>query len=225
MRNNTALLMNYKTKVCLLADNQYITRCGISALIKDMGVDTILRVETTNELQEKLDDYPDALVVLDYTLFDFVSMYQMLNLKSAAKGSVWLLFSDELSEHFLRYVLTAEPTISIVMKQDSQNEVMTALHNAVNNRQYICDSAKHILNDKPAANVALVKLTASEKMILHEIAMGKTTKEIAYEKNLSFHTVNSHRKNIFRKLDVNNVHEAIKYAVRAGIFDVAEYYI
>lgn len=63
------------------------------------------------------------------------------------------------------------------------------------------------------------------KIILKEIALGKTTKEIAAEKNLSFHTINSHRKNIFRKLGVNNVHEAIKYAMRAGIVDLAEYYI
>ena len=42
---------------------------------------------------------------------------------------------------------------------------------------------------------------------------------------VSFHTVNTHRKNIFRKLGVNNVHEATKYALRAGLVDSAEYYI
>ena len=62
-------------------------------------------------------------------------------------------------------------------------------------------------------------------MVLHEIALGKTTKEIAFEHNLSFHTINTHRKNIFRKLEVNNVHDAIKYALRAGIIDSSEYYI
>jgi DNA-binding NarL/FixJ family response regulator len=61
--------------------------------------------------------------------------------------------------------------------------------------------------------------------VLHEIARGKTTKEIAFEQHLSFHTINTHRKNIFSKLEVNNVHEAIKYAIRAGIIDLTEYYI
>ncbi|MCD8101982.1 MAG: LuxR C-terminal-related transcriptional regulator [Alistipes sp.] len=42
---------------------------------------------------------------------------------------------------------------------------------------------------------------------------------------LSFHTINSHRKNIFRKLGVNNVQEAIRYALRAGIIDMADYNI
>jgi hypothetical protein len=75
-------------------------------------------------LQEKLGGYPDALVVLDYTLFSFMSMQQMLNQKNASKESFWLLFSNELSEHLLRQVLFAEPTISIVIKQDSPKEVM-----------------------------------------------------------------------------------------------------
>ena len=212
-------------KVCLLADNQFITSEGISILLKSIGVDTILRVETIDELQEKLGIYPDAFVVLDYTLFNFTSMQQMLNLKNANKESFWLLFSDELSKLFLRQVLFAEPTVGVVMKHDSSKEIMDALNSVVNNTSYICDSAKQILNDKPVGEAIPVSLTASERMILHEIALGKTTKEIAYEKNISFHTVNSHRKNIFRKLEVNNLHEAIRYAIRAGIFDVAEYYI
>ena len=54
---------------------------------------------------------------------------------------------------------------------------------------------------------------------------GKLTKEIAYERGSSIHTINSHRKNIFRKLNVNCAHDAIKYALRAGLVDQAEFYI
>ncbi|MBF1080731.1 MAG: response regulator transcription factor, partial [Prevotellaceae bacterium] len=57
------------------------------------------------------------------------------------------------------------------------------------------------------------------------IAQGMTSREIAEKRFLSFHTVNTHRKNIFRKLGVNNVHEATRYALRAGLIDAAEYYI
>ena len=211
--------------ICLLADNQFVTSEGISTLLSDFGVESIIRVETTSQLQEKLTLYPESLVILDYTLFNFVSMQQMLNLKIAADKSSWLLFSDELSEQFLRYVLVSDETISIVMKQDSEKEIRTALQNTINKTSYICDFAKQILNEKPLVEDNIVSLTASERMILHEIALGKTTKEIAYDKNLSFHTVNSHRKNIYRKLGVNNLHEAIRYAIRAGLFDVTDYYI
>jgi DNA-binding CsgD family transcriptional regulator len=58
-----------------------------------------------------------------------------------------------------------------------------------------------------------------------EMAMGKTTKEIALLRFVSVHTIMTHRKNIFRKIEVNNIHEATKYAIRAGIVDMADYYI
>ena len=69
------------------------------------------------------------------------------------------------------------------------------------------------------------ELTKTETEILKLIAMGLTTKEIAERRFSSFHTVNTHRKNIFRKLGVNNAHEATKLALRAGVVDSAEYYI
>jgi DNA-binding NarL/FixJ family response regulator len=214
-------------KTCILADNQFVTNQGLCALFKEIGIEHILHAQTMNKLQEQLRLFPDALVVLDYTLFDFASMQQMLHVKSAAKETIWLLFSNELGEHFLRHVLLSDPTISVVMKNDSKEEILLALRNTASAIPYVCEYAEQILRNNDLANTdtAPVNLTVTEKVILHEIAMGKTTKEIAYEKNLSFHTVNSHRKNIFRKLEINNVHEAVKYAVRAGIFDVAEYYI
>lgn len=58
-----------------------------------------------------------------------------------------------------------------------------------------------------------------------DIAMGLTTREIADKRFSSFHTVNTHRKNIFRKLGVNTIHEATKYALRAGLIDASDYYI
>ena len=212
-------------KICILADNQFVTSKGISTLLEMIGIKIIVRVKTMTELQKELSIFPDAVVVLDYALFDFVSMQQMLIVKAAAKKSAWILFSNEISEPFLRYVLNSDSTISVVMKHDSEKEITTALQNAISDIPYICESVEQLLCSDSRTNFEPVSLTASEKSILHEIALGKTTKEIAYEKNLSFHTVNSHRKNIFRKLEINNVHDAVKYAIRAGIFDVAEYYI
>ena len=88
-----------------------------------------------------------------------------------------------------------------------------------------CDYAESIMK----IDVPLLKnpdtLTVSEKSILREIALGKTTKEIAVVKNLSFHTINAHRRNIYRKLGVNSVNEVTRYALQAGLIDLIEYYI
>lgn len=68
-------------------------------------------------------------------------------------------------------------------------------------------------------------MTPSEIEILKLIARGKSVKEIAAERFSSVHTITTHKKNIFRKLGVNTIYEATKYALRAGIVEMMEYYI
>jgi DNA-binding NarL/FixJ family response regulator len=208
----------------ILADNQDITREGIISLLDRLSIaDTVSQVSNRKELIDQLIINPEAAVVLDYTLFDF-SDSQMMNTKQKYHSSIWLMFSDELSKHFLRQVLMSGNLFGVVMKNDSMDDIITALKYVAKGEIYLCDLATQVLREDVPKQTN-DKLTASERLVLHEIAMGKTTKEIAYEQNLSFHTINTHRKNIFRKLEINNVHEAIKYAVRSGIIDSSEYYI
>ena len=214
-------------RICIIADNQFITSEGISALLKKAGIETTVKVTTVQELQKQLNLYPDAVIILDYTLFDFSSPQQLLEMKAAAAQSSWVLFPDQLDETFLRILLSSDPSISVVTKYESEKTIEEAFDCAGNDTPYLCERARQMLtNDVPSnTNTDNGNLTASEKIVLREIAKGKTTKEIAYEKNVSFHTVNSHRKNIFRKLQVNSLQDATKYAIRTGIFDVTEYYI
>jgi DNA-binding CsgD family transcriptional regulator len=80
-------------------------------------------------------------------------------------------------------------------------------------------------NAQKNTNTGFCQLTATEMEIVKFIAEGMTTKQIAAKKFISFHTVISHRKNIFRKADVNSVSELIIYAIKAGWIDNIEYYI
>lgn len=210
----------------IIADNQDITREGLIAVLKSQ--DGKNRIETARSragLQSLLHNYPESIVILDYTLFDFVSVNQLLNTKMGVKKSAWILFSDELEENFLRQILLVDPTISVVMKHNPLQNILDAITSATYGEAYLCDIAESVLKDGNLQKKESDNLTASEKSILREIALGKTTKEIAFEKHLSFHTVNTHRRNIFRKLAVNNAHEATKYALQAGLLDLMEYYI
>ena len=179
--------------------------------------DTALLLEADNkaELIQQLRLHPEAVVILDYTLFDFTGADELIVLHERFKTADWLLFSDELSVSFLRQVLFSSMAFGVVLKDNSREEIHVSNLLLSGNNQ---PAAPH-----PALQDAL--LTPAERSILKEIALGKTTKEIAAERNLSFHTVNSHRKNIFRKLSVNNAHEATKYAMKAGIVDLVQYYI
>jgi DNA-binding NarL/FixJ family response regulator len=84
---------------------------------------------------------------------------------------------------------------------------------------------QYISSSKGTKEPEKTPLTHTEQEILKSIALGKSVKEIAVERFSSVHTIMTHKKNIFRKLEVNNVHEATKYALRSGLIDTMEYYI
>ncbi len=214
----------------ILADNQNITSFGIRFLLTQTGFENeISEAKDKRSILELLQVNSDALVVLDYTLFDFETVNELIVLNTRFEKTDWLLFSDVLSDDFLVNLLYNTNSFGIVLKNNSTDEIQTAIREALKGRRYICNYVSNILLDISKRNGETKrnenKLTATEQEILREIALGKTTKEIANQRFVSSHTIMTHRKNIFRKLNVNNIHEATKYAMRAGIVDMAEYYI
>ncbi|MDR2954977.1 MAG: response regulator transcription factor [Prevotella sp.] len=212
----------------IIADNQDITRIGMETLISaKKGAPIILYAGQKHDLIKLLISYPESLIILDYTLFDLERIEDLLNLGLRFPLSHWLLFSDELSNDFLRRIVYGYSQYSILLKSCELDEINIGLAHTLKGERFVCSRVANMMlqpSSRPSESLDRI-LTNTEREILKEIALGKTTKEIAANRNLSFHTVITHRKNIFRKLEVNNVHEAIKYAMRAGLVDLAEYYI
>ena len=210
-----------------MADNQAITRLGVKYLALEAGreLSSIKEAVGLQELSMMLSSYPDSVVIIDYTLFDCTAD-QLWILKERFPQSVFVLFSDALSESFIRRMVLGGIKFSLLFKDSDVHEVAACLDEAEQGRQYICMKAKSWFYEKERDAVSdMPQLTMTEKEVLRSLTLGKTTKEIAAERFLSVYTVMTHRKNIFRKLNVNNAQEAIRYALRAGIVNVAEYCI
>ena len=183
--------------------------------------------EDKYEMIEQLRQHPDAIVVLDYTLFDINDVEELQILHDRFPEVRWLLFSVDLSLDFVKRVMAMGHGFSVLLKESPMHEIREAIDYAIHNRRYICQRTTEQLfaPEQQSTDEDEIKLTRTEVEILKDIALGMTTKEIAEKRYSSFHTINTHRKNIFRKIGVNNVHEATKYALRAGLVDSAEYYI
>lgn len=212
----------------ILADKQDITKAGLKYICSQMeGADMVCHsVEDKTALIESLKQKPDSVVVLDFTLFDINDIDELVILNDRFPQAQWVLFSVELSLDFVRRAVAVSPRFSILLKESSMHEIRECLQYAMHGQRYICQRMTELLLAPQTRNVDEdIRLTKTEVEILKDIALGLTTKEIAERRFSSFHTVNTHRKNIFRKLGVNTVHEATKYALRAGLVDSAEYYI
>lgn len=209
----------------IIADNQDITRAGLRFYVnRNFPYLSAKDVKHKQELVSALNGCGgSAVVIIDYATFDFHCIEEMLVVQKRFHQSRWIMFSLELSETTIRR-LSVEPSISLLLKESEQEEITSALKCAVAGDRFICHQITNLLLTAPATPKQSV-LTATETDILKLIALGKTVKEIAAMRNSSTHTIITHKKNIFRKIEVNNVHEATKYALRAGLVEMMEYYI
>ena len=173
-----------------------------------------------------LKEHENAAVLLDYTLFDFADEEQLLIVAERFSLSDWVLVSDELTPPFIRRVVYSSHQFSVVFKDSPLSEVREALNAVEHHTRYLCPRAlEAIITQQQEEDRSDHILTQTEQEIVKAIALGKTTKEIAAERFLSVHTITTHRKNIFRKLGINTAHEAVKYALRAGLVNPSEFYI
>ena len=209
----------------ILADNQDITRAGLLYVFEQIGVENVVTATDKAALLDKLRDNPCSVVILDYTLFDFSGDSELLILGERFKNAFLVLFSEELSLDFVRRMVGTSLSVSVLLKESPMSEITDCLKQALDHKRYICQRMLEMMLIPANTLESKVPLTKTETEILRDIALGMTTKEIAEKRFSSFHTVNTHRKNIFRKIEVNNVHEATKYAIKSGLVDTADYYI
>ena len=204
----------------LLADPQDVTRYAIGKLAVEQRLfeaDEVCAVPHFTQLKNAIDEAirqgASVTVVIDYALLN-CSEEELTLLHQRFPAIPFVLFSDQLSRDFLRRMLLPDKAFSVVLKDSPLNEIHDCLADAVARRQYICPRILSLIESQERQDTERSPLTATEREILKSMSLGHSTKEIAAE-----------RKNIFRKLRVNNAQEAIRYALRAGIVDPLEYYI
>ena len=210
----------------IIADNQELTRFALEGLLQTDEEATVYRAFDRAGLVALLKEHESAVVLLDYTLFDFADEDQLLIIAERFSLSDWILISDDLTPQFIRRVVYSSHQFSVVFKDGPLGEIREALNAVSRHSRYLSQRAlETIITQQQEGDKSDNILTQTEKEIVKAIALGKTTKEIAAERFSSIHTVTTHRKNIFRKLGINTAHEAVKYALRAGLIDPSEFYI
>jgi len=108
-----------------------------------------------------------------------------------------------------------------VTKNSSKDELMTAIVDVDSGKKYICDEVKNILSHqeleeddgKPDLNV----LSRRELDIVKLIKEGLSSKEIAQKLDISLKTVEVHRYNILKKLNIKNTASLVNYINEQGL--------
>jgi len=118
--------------------------------------------------------------------------------------------------------------LGYVLKGSEPNELLTAIDVVYRGLPFLSPSVtKAVLENYLARGTDYTQssydsLTLREKEVLHLTAEGKTTREMAEMLHLSSKTVEKHRAKVMQKLDLQNLSELIKYAIRKGLIEVDE---
>ena len=209
----------------IIADNQELTGFALQSLLKRDENISVYRAVDKAGLVTLLKEHENAVVLLDYTLFDFADEDQLLIVAERFNLSDWILISDELTPQFMRRVVYSSHQFSVVFKDGPLSEIREAIQSVEQHTRFLSQRVLETIITQQQEEETQSILTTTETEIVKAIALGKTTKEIAAERFSSIHTVTTHRKNIVRKLGINTAHEAVKYALRAGLIDPSEFYI
>ena len=102
-----------------------------------------------------------------------------------------------------------------VLKDVQTDEIKKAIDAAMIGRQYLCTGTKAALKNQ--VTISETVLTSREQMVLLEVAQGKSNKDVAELLEISVRTVETHRKNIKRKLGITSTAGLTRYAMENGV--------
>jgi len=212
----------------IIADNQPLTSFALRTWVeRNRLVSFIIEAPDKQTLKEALLELSDenVLLIIDVELFDFSGKDDLILFFLEHKQLRKLFIGDHFNEEELS-LIAEEMQSNILLKNIDEEELKIAVSYTLKGRYYIQPELLNILMRKNSTPVKSsfeeVHLTPTEKDVVSLIASGKTTKEVAEIRNLSYHTVVTHRKNIFRKLGISSIHALTIYAIKAGLIDPTE---
>ncbi len=214
----------------IIADSQEMYSEGLKAVLQKHGKHSIVQVSTFEALRFQIQATKTDFVIIDFDNckgFLLTEIPQLLQYWNTTK--MLIISNNDIEENI---VVCLENNIDgYLLKACSKEEFIEAFDGICQDKKMYCQPVLKVLcnqyiNIKQKKNEPeQVNLTSQETKITELTSWGLTAKEIADKLNISIHTVNTHRKNIFKKIGVKNSSELVMYAIKRGIIDSTEYYI
>jgi DNA-binding NarL/FixJ family response regulator len=212
----------------LLVDDHALIRAGVRALILDMpGYDVIGEASDGAQVLAQFRALQPDIVLLDLSMKHTSGLDALQELKGAYPLSKVLILSMHTDPDLIMRALESGAH-GYLLKDMTANELEHALRALRNNERYLSPAIAHTV-----INQALIRsngpatpaphshnLTARQLEILRLIVRGKSTREIAHGLGLSIKTVEAHRSQIMKRLQIFDVAGLVLFAVREQIISL-----
>jgi DNA-binding NarL/FixJ family response regulator len=206
-----------------LVEDHAILRDGLKALIElEPDFRVVAEFEGVAPSLSCIRDLQPNVVLTDLALPGRSGIELLSEIRTLSPLTRKLVLTAYDNEEYVRAALTAGAD-GYVLKEATSAELMLAIRTVSTGQQFLCKAIagkilSGLLGDQPQPRPAVAQsITGREREVLTRIALGNSNKMIARDLGLSPKTIEKHRSNLMRKLQLHNAAAITMFAIRNGM--------
>jgi two-component system response regulator NreC len=207
----------------LLADDHKILRQGLQTLLaKEIDMKVVAEAESGRDAVRLVRELSPQVVIMDVGMPDLNGIEATRQILQEFPETKVIALSMHSDRRFVTNMIKAGAS-GYLLKDSAFEELATAIRVVMARKTYLSHEIAHVVvkdyvqgGSKDDASVFSV-LSPREREVLQLMAEGKTNRQIAEILNVSLKTVETHRQQIMNKLEIHNIVELTKYAIREGL--------
>jgi DNA-binding NarL/FixJ family response regulator len=211
----------------LIADDHKIMLAGLRSLLEKQNyIEVVGEAENGRKAVQMAREKKPDVVVMDVSMPDLNGIEATTQIKESLPETRVIALSMHSDKRFVMGMLRAGAA-GYLLKDCASQELANAITQVAGGKKYLSPEITGVVIDdflqggsaEEDETVASV-LSAREREVLQLIAEGWSTKQIASHLYVSIKTIETHRRQIMKKLDLHSIADLTKYAIREGLTSV-----
>ena len=201
-------------RVCIVDDHPMVAE-GIQSILESYDdIDVVGTCNSARSAIDQLDRLNPDVILMDLNMPDMGGLTATEIILEQRPGTRILVLSMHDTPDYISSALS-HGALGYVLKDVPTDEIKQAIDVVMSGERYLCTGARGSL--EPKKDNAREALTGREQTILLQLAQGKSNKQVALALDISVRTVETHRKNIKRKLGISSTAGLTRYALEHGV--------
>jgi two-component system NarL family response regulator len=206
--------MTAPVKIVIVDDHPMVAE-GIQAVLESYDdIEVLGALKTGREIVDQVETLRPDVILMDLNMPEIGGLTATEMILEQSPETRILILSMHDSPEYISSALS-HGAKGYVLKDVPTEEIKTAIDTVMRGERYLCTGAKGSL--QPEGDEQREQLTGREQTVLLQLAQGKSNKEVALALDISVRTVETHRKNIKRKLGISSTAGLTRYALEHGV--------